>query len=49
MRPSQKHILQDSNIGGGSTFPKFDDWIADAINDARKQGQVITIEKIDIS
>ena len=31
------------------TSPKFDDWIADAINDAQQQGQNITIEKIDLS
>ena len=48
-RPSRKHRLQQSNIGGGSTFPKFDDWIVDAINDGQKQGQDITIEEIDLS
>ena len=49
MCPSQKRRLQDSNIGGGSTFPKFDDWIADAINYAKQQGQDITIEELDLS
>jgi len=36
------------NIGGGS-FPKFDDWIVDAINDAQQECQDIEIKEIDIS
>ena len=48
-RPSRKNRLQDSNIGGGSTFTKFDDWIVDAINYAQQQGQDLMIEEIDIS
>ena len=48
-RPSRKHRLQESNIGGGLNCPKFDDWIADAINYAQQQGQYLTIEEMDLS
>jgi hypothetical protein len=45
MCPSRKCRLQDLNIGGGS-FPKFDDWIVDAINDAQQEGQDIMMRKL---
>ena len=48
MCPSRKHTLQDLNIGYRS-FPKFDDWIVDAINDARQEGQDMTKEEIELS
>ena len=48
MRPSWKRTLQELNIGD-SSFPKFDDWIVDAITDARQEGQDITIEEIELS
>ena len=36
--PSWKRRLQDSNIGGGLNFPKFDNWISDVINYGQQQG-----------
>jgi len=33
MHPSRKRTLQDLNLGDRS-FPKFDGWIVDEINDA---------------
>ena len=48
-RPSRKNRLQELNIGGGPNFPKFDDWIVDAISDAQQEGQDIMIEEIDLS
>ena len=48
-QPSRKHRLQESNIGGGWNFPKFDDWIADTINYAQQQGQDLMIEEVDLS
>ena len=49
MHPSWKCRLQELNIGGGSTFPKFDDWISDAINYAHQQVQDLTIEEMNLS
>ena len=46
---SRKRILQESNIGGGLNFPKFDDWIVDAINYVQQQGQDLMIEEMDLS
>ena len=48
MHPSWKRRHEDLNIGDGS-FPKFDDWIVDAISDAQQKGQDITIEEIELS
>ena len=48
MHPSRKHTLQDLNLGDHA-FPKFDDWIVDAINDARQEGQDMTKEEIQLS
>ena len=48
-QPSRKRRLQESNIGGGPNFPKFDYWISDAINYAQQQGQYLTIEEMDLS
>ena len=48
-RPSRKHRLHELNNGGGPNFPKFDDWIVDAINYAQQQGQYIMIDEIDLS
>ena len=49
MCPSQKCRLQESNIGAGLNFPKFHDWIADAINYAQQQCQDLTIEEMYLS
>jgi len=48
MHPSRKRRHRDLNIGDGS-FPKFDDWIVDAISDAQQEGQDITLEEIELS
>ena len=48
-QPSRKRRLQESNIGGGPNFPKFDYWISDAINYAQQQGQDLTIEEMNLS
>ena len=29
---------------GGDSFPKFEEWIANAINDAKEEGQDIIVE-----
>ena len=43
MHPARKHRHQDLNIGDGS-FPKFDDWIIDAISNAQQEGRDTMIE-----
>ena len=48
MDPYRKRRHQDLNIGDGS-FPKFDDWIVDAISDAQQEGNDIMIEEIYLS
>jgi hypothetical protein len=48
MCPSRKCTLQDLNIGD-SSFPKFNDWIVDAISDVRQEGKDIMIEEIELS
>ena len=47
IRPFRKCTLQDLNIGDGS-FPKFDDWIVDAISDAQQEGRDVRIEEIEL-
>ena len=45
-RPPQKRRRHD--LIGGDSFPKFEEWIANAVNDA-EEGQDITVEESELS
>ena len=43
----QKHRHHD--LIGGDSFPKFEEWIANAVDDAKEEGQDITMEESELS